>query len=113
MHEQSLPAASNLKRCLSSTLTVASFDGPLVITPIGRSGFLTAQLVGSLDVVTGVFAAHSTSVSGTGVFRGVRRAIAAEGTEDLVTGDFTEIFSGTLCIAKRHRSALTQAVAGR
>ena len=93
--------------------TVASFRGPLVITPIGSSGTLIAQLVGTLDIETGVFAAHSTSVRGTGVLRGVTGTIAAQGTEDLVTGAFTETFTGTLCIANRHRSALSNSVAGR
>jgi hypothetical protein len=94
------------------TGTQAPFTGPLVFTPTGHSGTITAQLAGSFDVVTGVFSARSTSVSGVGALHGVTGTLAVLGTENFTTGAFTETLSGTLCVGKGQHCALTQAVAG-
>ena len=95
------------------TGTSAAFTGPLVFSPAHRAGTLTAQLVGTFDVVSGVFAARSVTVTGTRSLRKVSGTLEVQGTEDLTTGTFTETLSGTLCIAKKHRSTLAHLVAGR
>lgn len=76
--------------------TVASFTGPITFT--GRGGTLTAQVSGTLDLATGVFASTSTSVSGTGRFRRVTGDVTLNGTEDVATGAFTETITGELCV---------------
>ncbi len=75
--------------------TTASFTGPIVFTtPIGK---LTAQTVGTFDVVSGVFRSTSTSLTGTGVFRRVTGNITLTGVQNLQTGRFTETVTGRLC----------------
>ena len=75
--------------------TTVSFVGPIVFTT--RIGTLTAQTTGTVDAATGVFGADSTSVSGTGLFRGVTGNVTLDGTQDLTTGAFTETITGRLC----------------
>jgi hypothetical protein len=75
--------------------TTVTFTGPIVFTtPIGT---LTAQVDGSVNLTTGVFVSQSTSVSGTGAFRGVTGDLRFAGTENLATGAFTEAVTGRLC----------------
>ena len=73
----------------------ASFVGPIVFTT--RLGVLTAQVTGTLDTSTGAFQSQSTSLSGTGLFRGVTGNVKLAGTENLATGAFTETITGRLC----------------
>jgi hypothetical protein len=76
--------------------TTASFTGPIVFTtPIGK---LTAQTVGTFDVVSGVFRSTSTSLTGTGAFRSVTGNVTLAGVQNLQTGRFTETVTGRLCI---------------
>jgi hypothetical protein len=76
--------------------TTASFAGPIVFTtPIGT---LTAQTVGTFDVVSGAFRSTSTSLTGTGLFRRVSGHVTLAGVQDLATGRFTETITGRLCL---------------
>ena len=75
--------------------TTVSFVGPIVFTTY--IGTLTAQITGTLDAVTGVFGADSTSVTGTGLLRGVTGNLRFDGVQDLATGAFTETITGRLC----------------
>jgi hypothetical protein len=76
--------------------TTASFTGPIVfMTPIGT---LTAQTVGTVDVVSGAFRSTSTSLTGTGAFRRVTGNVTLAGVQDLQTGRFTETITGRLCL---------------
>jgi hypothetical protein len=74
---------------------VATFMGPIKFTtPIGT---MTAQVTGTLDTATGAFRSDSTSLTGTGLFRGVKGNVTLIGTENLATGAFTETITGRLC----------------
>ena len=79
---------------------LASFSGPLVFTGLG--GTLTAQVSGTLDVTTGAFTSTSSSLTGTGLLRGVTGELTFTGTEDLGTGAFTERVDGRLCAPAYH-----------
>ena len=92
--------------------TAAPFTGPLVFTPNRVPGTLTAQLTGTFDVVSGVFTATSTSVTGTRALGGVTGAITIRGAENFADGTFTETLTGQLCVAHGHRRTLQRAVAG-
>lgn len=93
--------------------SVASFTGPLVFTPDRVPGALTAELVGTFDVGSGVFAATSTSLTGAGALRGVTGSLTVNGTEDLANGTFTETLTAELCARHGHHQALQRAAAGR
>jgi hypothetical protein len=80
--------------------TTASFVGPIVFTT--RVGTLTAQVRGTLDTATGAFRSDSTSLTGTGLFKGVTGNVRLVGTENLVTGAFTETITGRLCAGFPH-----------
>lgn len=80
--------------------TTVTFTGPIVFT--ARLGILTAQVDGSVNVTTGVFVSQSTSVSGTGAFRGVSGDLRFAGTENLENGAFTETITGRLCARFPH-----------
>jgi hypothetical protein len=76
--------------------TTASFTGPIVFTsPLGT---LTAQVAGTFDVATGAFRATSTSITGTGLLRGVSGTVTLAGVEDFATLGFTETITGRLCL---------------
>jgi hypothetical protein len=77
---------------------VASFAGPITFT--GRGGTLTAQVSGTLDLTTGAFMSTSSSLTGTGAYRGVTGDLTLTGTEDLATGAFTESIAGRLCVTR-------------
>ena len=79
---------------------VLPFTGPIKFTT--AIGTLTAQVAGTLDPSTGDFRADSTSLAGTGLFRGVTGNLRFVGTEDLVSGDFTERITGRLCAGFPH-----------
>lgn len=79
--------------------TVASFAGPLVFT--SRAGTLTAQSTGFVDVTTGDFHTTATSLTGTGLLRGITGDVTLVGNENLKTGAFTETITGRLCGATR------------
>jgi hypothetical protein len=76
--------------------TVASFEGTIVFTVNG--GTLTADLVGTLDLATGVFSATTTSISGTGKLAGATGSLAFNGVENLSTGSFNEDVTGEICV---------------
>jgi hypothetical protein len=79
--------------------TTASFTGPIVFT--SAPGTLTAQVAGTFDVASGAFAVTSTSITGTGLLRGVSGSVNLAGLEDLATFGFTETISGRLCLRTR------------
>jgi hypothetical protein len=76
--------------------TTASFTGPIVFT--NALGTLTAQVAGTFDVASGAFRATSTSLTGTGLLRGVSGSVTLEGLEDFVTLRFAGTITGRLCI---------------
>jgi hypothetical protein len=76
--------------------TTASFTGPIVFT--SALGTLTAQVAGTFDVASGAFGATSTSITGTGLLRGVSGSVNLAGLEDLATFGFTETITGRLCL---------------
>ena len=76
--------------------TVASFAGPITFTT--NRATLTANLVGTLDVVSGVFSAASSSISGTGKLAGATGSLSFSGVENLATGAFTDVVSGSICV---------------
>jgi hypothetical protein len=76
--------------------TTASFTGPIVFT--NTLGTLTAQAAGTFDVAGGAFRATSTSLTGTGLLRGVSGGVTLVGLEDFATLRFTETITGRLCL---------------
>ena len=76
--------------------TAASFTGPIVFT--NSLGTLTAQVAGTFDVASGAFRATSTSLTCTGLLRGVSASVTLEGLEDFATLRFTETITGRLCL---------------
>lgn len=76
--------------------TVASFAGPITFTT--NRATLTANLVGTLDVATGAFAATSSSITGTGKLAGATGNLSFSGLENLATGVFTETVTGSICV---------------
>jgi hypothetical protein len=76
--------------------TVASFAGPITFTT--NRATLTANLVGTLDVASGAFSATSSSISGTGKLAGATGSLSFSGVENLLTGVFTEVVSGSICV---------------
>lgn len=81
------------------------FKGPIVFTPRVGSASLTAQVNGSVDVLSGVFTASSTAISGSGTLRAVSGRVSIHGHENLTTGAFTETITGRLCAPLAVRSA--------
>jgi hypothetical protein len=75
---------------------VASFTGTLTVTT--NRGTLTADLSGTLDLATGAFTATTTSIAGTGKLQGATGTLVFNGAENLVTGAFTEVISGEICV---------------
>jgi hypothetical protein len=73
----------------------ASFTGPIVFS--SPPGTLTAQVAGTVDLTTGAFLATSTSITGTGLLRGITGRVTLVGHESLTTGGFTETLTGQLC----------------
>jgi hypothetical protein len=78
--------------------SVASFTGD--ITFRNPYGTLVAPVSGTLDTATGHFVSFSTTVSGTRAYRQVTGSLTFTGTENLATGAFTEVVTGTLCVPR-------------
>jgi hypothetical protein len=76
--------------------TSAAFTGPIDFT--NGLGTLTAQVAGTFDVASGAFRATSTSLTGTGLLRGVSGSVTLEGLEDFATLRFTETITGRVCL---------------
>ena len=76
--------------------TTASFTGPIVFT--NTLGTLTAQVAGTFDVASGAFQATSTSLTGSGLIRGLSGSVTLQGLEDFATLRFTETITGRLCL---------------
>jgi hypothetical protein len=76
--------------------TVASFVGAIVFTV--NNATLTANVAGTLDVASGVFAATTSGVTGTGKLVGATGSLAFNGVEDLTDGSFTEDVNGEICV---------------
>jgi hypothetical protein len=49
-------------------------------------------------VASGAFRASSTSLTGSGLLRGVSGSVTLEGLEDFATLRFTETITGRLCL---------------
>ena len=78
--------------------SVASFTGD--ITFRNTYGTLVAPVSGTLDTASGHFVSSSTTVSGTRAYRQVTGSLTFTGTENLATGAFTEVVTGTLCVPR-------------
>ena len=89
-------AAFKIDQVIGST---ASFTGPIDFT--NALGTLTAQVAGTFDVASGAFRATSTSLTCTGLLRGVSGSVTLEGLEDFATLRFTETITGRLCLDSR------------
>jgi hypothetical protein len=76
--------------------TVASFEGAIVFTV--NNATLTANVAGTLDVASGVFAATTSGLSGTGKLAGATGMLVFQGVEDLTDGSFTERVTGEICV---------------
>jgi hypothetical protein len=76
--------------------TVASFAGPITFTT--NRATLTATLVGTLDLASGAFSAASSGILGTGKLAGATGSLSFSGVENLATGAFTEVVSGSICV---------------
>jgi hypothetical protein len=81
----------------STTGSVASFHGPITLTPVVGPGTLVAQVTGTFDGASGEFRATSTSLTGSGPLRKVSGQLTFAGLENLSNGAFTETVSGRLC----------------
>jgi hypothetical protein len=79
--------------------TRAASTGPIVFT--NTLGTLTAQVAGTFDVASGSFRATSTSLTDTGLLRGVSGSVTLQGLEDFATLRFTETITGRLCLDQR------------
>ena len=77
---------------------VASFTGTIVLT--NDKGTLTATIEGTVDTVSGDFAAVSTDVAGTDGYADTTGRLRFRGTEDVTTGEFTEHVYGKFCVPK-------------
>jgi hypothetical protein len=76
--------------------TVASFAGTITFTT--NRGTLTATVAGTLDLATGAFSATSSILSGTGKLAGASGSLVFNGVENLATGAFTEVITGSICV---------------
>jgi hypothetical protein len=76
--------------------TLASFVGTITFTP--NRATLAAEVAGTLDLATGAFNATTSSLSGTGKLEGATGSLAFAGVENLLTGTFTEVVAGQVCV---------------
>ena len=76
--------------------TLASFVGTITFTP--NRATLAAQVAGTLDLATGAFNATTSSLSGTGKLEGATGGLVFAGVENLLTGTFTEVVAGQVCV---------------
>jgi hypothetical protein len=76
--------------------TLASFVGTITFTT--NRATLAAEVTGTLDLATGVFGATTSSLSGTGKLEGATGGLVFAGVENLLTGTFTEVVAGQVCV---------------
>jgi hypothetical protein len=76
--------------------TLASFVGTITFT-VNRAT-LAAEVAGTLDLATGAFSATTSSLSGTGRLEGATGGLVFAGVENLLTGTFTEVVAGQVCV---------------
>ena len=76
--------------------TLASFVGTITFT--SNRATLAAEVAGTLDLATGAFNATSSSLSGTGKLEGATGGLVFAGVENLLTGTFTEVVTGQVCV---------------
>jgi hypothetical protein len=76
--------------------TLASFVGTITFT--ANRATLAAEVAGTLDLATGAFSATTSSLSGTGKLEGATGGLVFAGVENLVTGTFTEVVAGQVCV---------------
>ncbi len=77
--------------------TVASFAGTITFTT-NRATLTASIAAGTFDVATGAFSATTSSVSGTGKLAGATGSLVFNGVENLATGAFTEVVTGSICV---------------
>jgi hypothetical protein len=76
--------------------TLASFVGTITFTP--NRATLAGEVAGTLDLATGVFNATTSSLLGTGKLEGATGGLVFTGVENLLTGTFTEVVAGQVCV---------------
>lgn len=76
-----------------------AFTGTIVLTT--SRGSLEATVEGTFDTVTGDFAARSVDISGKGPMKNATGRLRLAGTQDLVTGEFTEVVQAKVCTPKK------------
>ena len=76
--------------------TLASFVGTITFT--SNRATLAAEVAGTLDLATGAFNATTSSLSGTGKLEGATGGLVFAGVENLLTGTFTEVVTGQVCV---------------
>ena len=78
---------------------------PPVVTVVGtgvlttQHGTLTLGVAGTFNQATGAFETTGHVVAGTGIFAHATGALLFVGVEDLTSGRFTTIITGTVCLA--------------
>jgi hypothetical protein len=76
--------------------TLASFVGTITFTT--NRATLAAEVAGTLDLASGAFNATTSSLSGTGKLAGATGVLVFAGVENLLTGTFTEVVAGRVCV---------------
>jgi hypothetical protein len=76
--------------------TLASFVGTITFTP--NRATLAAEVAGTLDLATGAFNATTSSLSGNGKLEGATGRLVFAGVENPLTGTFTEVIAGQVCV---------------
>jgi hypothetical protein len=86
------------------SFVVTDFTGFPVLAIAGTVTFttnkatLTVSVAGTLDVSTGDFTASGPVSDATGKLSGATGSLMLAGTENLVTGVFTETIAGDICV---------------
>ena len=78
---------------------VLPFTGTIVLTT--KKGTLVAEVEGTIDTVTGEVSARSVDLDGKGPMKNARGKLRVWGTQDLVTGAFTEKLHARVCVPKK------------
>jgi hypothetical protein len=68
------------------------------VTFTTNKGTLTAGVAGTLNVLTGDFAAAGPVTGATGKLAGATGSLSFAGNENLGTGSFTETITGNICV---------------
>ncbi len=55
-------------------------------------------VAGTLDLATAAFSATSSRHSGTGKLAGASGSLVFDGLENLATGPFTDVVTGSICV---------------